>query len=285
MAIDERAPRRRNALTWTAASFVVLLVYSFGMSALIQDGPVVPLSEAGPVIALIAASLLAGSVLVGFSFRDKPFNLRSLAGFIVVTALTVAAFALARWALADTVPLEALGPSLAVPLVFGAVLVVIAVMGLLFAAAAHVRPGVLPSEQAELLREQGRVLPYSYIAIAAMGLVLVLLSLAAPGGPLAPGMALAGVVVMLGIETAVTLAIWPQLDELSQTLSRETGNAAFYLIIVLGGGWAILAHLGFVPAPAPIDWVTMLTVLMLAASIIATARRGLLRQEAGTRGA
>ena len=121
------------------------------------------------------------------------------------------------------------------------------------------------------------MLPYSLVVIAAMGLMLVLLSLAGPAGPLSPGVALAGVAVLLGIQAGLTLVIWPRIDELSQTLSRETGNAAYYLIVIVGGGWAILAHLGFVPAPAPLDWLTMLTVIMLAASLIAAGRRGLLQ--------
>ena len=61
-------------------------------------------------------------------------------------------------------------------------------------------------------------------------------------------------------------------------MSRETGNAAFYLIVVIGGGWAILAHLGFVPAPAPLDWLTMITLTMFAASFIVVGRRGLLKR-------
>jgi hypothetical protein len=91
--------------------------------------------------------------------------------------------------------------------------------------------------------------------------------------------ALVGVAVLLGIEIALTRMIWPLIDELSQTLSREAGNAAYYLIVLLGGGWAILAHLGFAPAPASLDWLTMFTVIVLAASMIAAGRRGLLRQD------
>jgi hypothetical protein len=279
MATDKRTPKWRNALNWTVASFAVLFVYTLGASALIQEGPIGAMSDAGPAIAIIVTSVLAGSVLVGFSYRNRPFNRWNLGSFLVLTALTIAAFLLVRWALADKVSLKALGPSVAVPLVFGFVLAIIAIMGLLFAAAAQARLGVLPPEQAEMLREQGRVLPYSLLVIAAMGLTLVLLSLAGPDGIVTPGIALAGVAILLGIEIVLTFAIWPRIDELSQTLSRETGNAAYYLIVVLGGGWAILAHLGFVPAPAPLDWLTMLTVIALAASVIAAGRRGLLRQE------
>jgi hypothetical protein len=277
MTTDAQSPKWRNALTWTAASFAALLFYTFGMSALIQEGPVGTLSDAGPVIAIIGGTVLATSALVGFSFRNRSFTGPNFARFLALTGLTLAMFLLIRWALPDRVSLETLGPSVAVPLVFGAALVTIAITGLLFTAAAHARLGIVPPEQGELLREQGRVLPYSLVVVAAMGLTLALLSLAGPGGLLSPRAALAGVAVLVGIQAALSFAIWPRIDELSQTLSRETGNAAYYLIVTFGGGWAILAHLGFVTAPAPLDWLTMLTVIMFAASVIAVGRRGLLQ--------
>jgi hypothetical protein len=159
-------------------------------------------------------------------------------------------------------------------------LVAFGLLGLGLTAAAHAGLGLQPRQQVESIVEQGRVLPYSCVVIAALGLTLVLLSLAGPGGVLSPGTALVGAVLLLGIATALSLAIWPRIDELSQTVSRETGNAAYYLIVVAGGGWAILAHLGFVPAPTPLDWLTMLIVIMFAASVIAAGRRGMLRQPA-----
>jgi hypothetical protein len=49
------------------------------------------------------------------------------------------------------------------------------------------------------------------------------------------------------------------------------------LIVAIGGGWSILAHLCFVLAPTPLDWLTMFTLIMFAASFIAVGRRGLLQ--------
>ncbi len=48
------------------------------------------------------------------------------------------------------------------------------------------------------------------------------------------------------------------------------------MILVLGGSWAMLAHLGFVAAPAPLDWLTLFAVLLFAASFIAVGRRRML---------
>lgn len=62
---------------------------------------------------------------------------------------------------------------------------------------------------------------------------------------------------------------------MDRTLSHETGSLAFYLVLGLGGGWALLAHLGFAAAPAALDWLTLFIVLLFAASVIAVARRNL----------
>lgn len=278
MAIDERSartPQWRNALTWTAAGFVVLSLLAFVAAALIEDGPRNATPDASAIFVRLVLPLLAAAAVVGLSNRKVPFTLRSLGNFVLLSALAIAVFLLARWWVVGTVSLGAIGVSAAVALILGLVLLGFSVLGLVLAAAAHARLPLQPTEQVEAILDQGRVLPVSCIVTAAMGLMLVLLGLAAPGGPLAPGVALAGVVVLLAIEIALTFVIWRRIDELSQTLSRETGNAAYYLIVVLGGGWAILAHLGFVPAPAPLDWLTMLTVIMFVASVIVVARRGL----------
>jgi hypothetical protein len=82
--------------------------------------------------------------------------------------------------------------------------------------------------------------------------------------------------VLIAVLTALGIAAWRLSDELGRTLSREAGNMAFYLILLLGGGWAMLAHLGVVAAPAPLDWLTLFAVLLFVASFIAVGRRKLL---------
>jgi hypothetical protein len=182
-----------------------------------------------------------------------------------------------RAAFTGKVSLSAIGVSATIALVLGMVLLVFAILGLLRLAAAHAPGSALPPEETDANLELGRARLYSLIVIAAMGLTLILLSLARPGGALTPTITLVAVLVLLGIVTVLTFAVWPLLDELSRTMSRETGNAAFFLIVVIGGGWSILAHLGFVLAPTPLDWLTMFTLIMFAASFIAVGRRGLLQ--------
>lgn len=60
-------------------------------------------------------------------------------------------------------------------------------------------------------------------------------------------------------------------------MSRECGNLSFYLVLIVGGGWAMLARLGFANALAPLDWLTMFFGFALVAALIAVGRRGLLR--------
>jgi hypothetical protein len=44
----------------------------------------------------------------------------------------------------------------------------------------------------------------------------------------------------------------------------------------VGGPWAAAAHLGFVPAPEPLDWVTGIAAALLLGAVIAVGRRGML---------
>jgi hypothetical protein len=65
-------------------------------------------------------------------------------------------------------------------------------------------------------------------------------------------------------------------DELMRAVSRESTTAAFYLLFVIGGGWALLAQLGYAAQPAPLDWLSMIWMSGLLGSFIASARLGLL---------
>jgi hypothetical protein len=195
------------------------------------------------------------------------------------TALGAAVGALGAWALmslGDAGAFGELGGSEAAALAVGLIYLLV---GLSIAAGlANPRHGArfLNVEDADELREQRSVLLGSALAMAAWGLALVLLAAAGPEGSVSPGIALAGAGTLLAITVVLTLVVWRFMDELMRSLSNEAGNMSFYLVALLGGCWAMLAHLGFVAAPAPLDWLTMLTGLMLLGSFIAVGRRGLL---------
>jgi len=112
--------------------------------------------------------------------------------------------------------------------------------------------------------------------MVAWGLALVLLAAGGPAGSVSSRIALAGAGTLLAVTVVLTAVIWRHMDELMRSLSNEAGNMSFYLVALPGDGWAVLAHLGFVAASAPLDWLTMLTGLMLLGSFIAVGRRGLL---------
>jgi hypothetical protein len=285
MAAPEPAPKWRNALNWAPVGLAVCAAAMLGGTALLRDGGVGALLAShegvGPrVVISLAVSLLFGGAVIGFSQRNAPFNPRTLRNFVVLNAVFLGVLALGVWsyhALAGAVTSGAVDGSANTALILGLVLLGLAILCSLVVAAAHARAGFITDEQAADTRERSRATIYSAIWMAAMGLTLVLLCLARPAGAVSPAIALAGSVVLLGIATAAGLATRPLLDELWLTLSRESGSWAFHLLFVVGGSWTIVAHLGFVGAPSPLDWLTLLTLSVFAASLIAIARRGLLK--------
>lgn len=142
------------------------------------------------------------------------------------------------------------------------------------------RPGagarILNVEDADELREQRVQLTYSACAVLALGAALATLALAGDGLWIAAttGALLAGILIVLA--SALSVAMNRHTDELQRALSKDAVGAAFNLLFFIGGGWALLAHTGFLEAPAPLDWLTMFSVAMLLGGFWQVARRGLL---------
>jgi len=199
---------------------------------------------------------------------------------LVLATPTVSFFLLVIWgygAFGIAEALGAIGVAERAAAGLGLALIFFASLGSFFVANAWKGAGLIEDEEvAEDLRERGQLYVCSYVWMAACGLLLIVLGLAGPGGFLSPVAALGGTLVLVAILVVAGIAAWRLSDELARTLSRETGNMTCYLILALGGGWAMLAHLGFVAAPAPLDWLTMFIVLLFAASFIVLGRRKLL---------
>jgi len=107
--------------------------------------------------------------------------------------------------------------------------------------------------------------------------MLAVLALSAPDGPIAPAIGLTvAVIASTGLVWA-SLRILRDMDELLRSVTRECGEIAYYLLLAIGGGWAVLAHLGYSPSMRMLDFITLNYVLLLAASFIASGRRGMLR--------
>ena len=131
-------------------------------------------------------------------------------------------------------------------------------------------------EDAEEIREQRAMFAYAAAVMVAWGGALMVVALAGPGGIVAPGMGLAAALGLIAVSVLLTVLMWRLMDELMRGMSRECGNLSFYLLLLVGGTWAMLAHLGFAAGPAPLDWLTMFTALTLLASFAAVGARGML---------
>ncbi len=134
----------------------------------------------------------------------------------------------------------------------------------------------LNMEDADELRDQRRLLAYAVSSMIAMGGALIVLALAGPGGVVPQPTGLVAAVALFATCGPLTFLQWRHMDELMRNVSNEAGNLAFHLLLIAGGGWAMLAHLGVARGPAPLDWLTMFFGLVLLASFIAIARRGML---------
>ena len=132
-------------------------------------------------------------------------------------------------------------------------------------------------EDADELREQKTALVLSGLAMAGIGLALAILAFAAPVGPIPAEIALASAVILL--VGAVLLGRRQQryIDEFIRELGRLSAAVTFYLLVIFGGGWAILAHVGYLPAPSPLDWLSMFAGLLLIATFATCGHKGLLK--------
>ena len=283
MANQVPAPAWRSLAVWSAVGAVFYILALLGGTALLRgDGPGAifgALFRSERLAAMLGLGLVFSMAVIGFTNRKRPVSLQSLRNFAIRDAVVMIVFLLAVWGgsrLAAAGVLGAMSVSERVAAGTGAVLVLLAFLGSLVTASAHTRVDVIGNEvAAEELRERGRLFLCSFAWMAACGLLLIGLSLAGHGGVLPPATALAVALVLIAVLTALGIAAWRLSDELGRVLSRETGHVAFYLVLPLGGGWAMLAHLGFTASPAPLDWLTLFTVLF-AASFIAVGRRKLL---------
>ena len=109
------------------------------------------------------------------------------------------------------------------------------------------------------------------------GVSLFALALAAPEGPVPQTAAL--VAAVAGLAIGGVLSVWAHRasDELMRAINLEAGSLSYGLVVLVGGGWALLAHLSFADAPVPLDWVSLFYVLVLLASFIVVGRRGMLK--------
>lgn len=135
----------------------------------------------------------------GFTSRKRPLNLRTLGNFVIRDAAAVVLCLLVIWgfsALADAGVLEGMGASEWIAAVTGSILIFIAVFGALATASVQAGADLVDDDMAaEEMRDRGPLLLYSFVWIAACGLLLIIPGLALPGGLLSPTAALASALV------------------------------------------------------------------------------------------
>jgi hypothetical protein len=278
MTNDVRVPAWRDFAAWSAAGAIVYVLAVWIATTLLHQDVTGAVFRPSRITAQLGLGLLVSMAAAGFTNRKRPLSLRNLRNFLIQNALAIGALLLTIWGFSGLVGAGAVSVAEWAAAVTGATLIALAVFGGL--AMASVRAGVTVIDDevaADEMRERGRLFAYSFIWMAACGLLLIGLGLVGALGMLSPAAALVGALVLIAILAGLGIATWGLSDELARTLSQETGNMAFYLILLIGGGWAMLAHLGFVTAPAPLGWLTMFIVAMFVASFIVLGRRKLLR--------
>jgi hypothetical protein len=157
-----------------------------------------------------------------------------------------------------------------------AIYLLLAVMILIGTASPGFGAKFLNVEDAEELREQHRMLVLSGAAMALWGAALLALALAMPNGPLPQGAALAIGAGGLITGTGLSVMVYKASDELMLAVNLEAAALTYGLVLLVLGGWGMLAHLGYWAGPEPLDLLTACYILVLVASFIAIGRRGML---------
>jgi hypothetical protein len=277
MMKDMSMPKWRNFAAWSAVGAIVYILFMWAAIMYLNQAAMDVILRPTRLTAVLGLVMIFSAAVAGFSNRKRPFTLAGIGGFLILNVASIAAFLLATRGFRALAQTGAMSISDWVAAGTGAALVFGAILGSVVTASTRTKLNLVVDEAAaEEMRERGRSFFYSFTWIAAWGLLLIGLSLAGPGGLLSPIAAGAAALFLIVILMLLTIASRRLSDELGRTLSREAGNVAFYLVLVLGGGWAMLAHLGFAVAPAPLDWLTLFTLLLFAATFIALGRRKLL---------
>jgi hypothetical protein len=176
----------------------------------------------------------------------------------------------------DSSAVGGLGKSATIAALVGALYLVIGLMIVIGTASPQMGAKFLNVEDADELREQKQVLSLSGWAMMLWGAALAALALAAPDGPVPQTAALVIGLAGLVIGTVLSVLVYRASDELMLAVNLEAGALSYGLTFLTIGGWAMAAHLGYCPAPQPLDLLTLFYVLVLVASFIAVGRRGML---------
>jgi hypothetical protein len=126
----------------------------------------------------------------------------------------------------------------------------------------------------EIGDERAKMWP-SALSCILLGLFFLALAFA-PRLPVGRSAILAGLAICVAVVAALTVSVTHHSDELGKRIGTEASALTLHLAIVLFGGWATLAHLGFVAWITPLAFLAGLALLMLAAIFWLSASKGLM---------
>lgn len=207
----------------------------------------------------------------------KPSKLKKTIFALVLGGAAGFAGAFGFMQLADNGVLGELGPSREIAALVGVIYLLTAFAVLTGVVAPKAGATFLNVEDAEELREQKFMLGMSGLGMGAAGAALILAALAAPVGPISQSVVATLFAGLMIVAVIGSLASRKRQDELMRAISKETGSTAYYLLFLIGGGWALAGHLGYIAAPAPLDWLSMFWGLGLLAAFIVIAKRGMMQ--------
>lgn len=139
---------------------------------------------------------------------------------------------------------------------------------------------LLNVEDAEKLRHERPILSLSAVACLLTGLFfLTLAAIPADGDGRLLSREIAAMVAGGCLIVLVAMTRWTNrnVDELTRQVSVVSSAFAMHAIMLLLGGWASLAHLGYAVWISPLAFVSGLALLQLVAISWVSEKRGLLR--------
>ena len=121
------------------------------------------------------------------------------------------------------------------------------------------------------------------LALAALcllaGILLIALSLT-PGGDFAGAFSrdVAAAIAAISFAGLLAVSFWMRgrTDEFSRALGTEASALAMHVCTLLIGGWAALAHLGYVGWIAPLGLLAAFSIAQLGAIFWVIGKRGML---------
>ena len=202
----------------------------------------------------------------------KKFFLQMLVGAVVGGASTMAI--LLAWG-----DLDSSDPAQLVAIVTGMIYLLMGLMVGFGTIAPVTGARILNVEDVEDLRDQRTILGLSAAACVMIGLLFLVLAAVPAGGT--GGLFNREVAAILAGVCLVALIVLTRLtnrrvDELTRHVSMEASSLAMQSSFIIFGGWAALAHFGFVQWIGPLALVSGLALLQLLAIFWVSGKRGLM---------